>query len=119
MESTIDNLMGALFERTQYLVQLVETEDSDSMQWLPVLEERENIIRDLDRLLQKEGPLSGVHKQQLSVMNELNQKILSRMGIRKEKIAEKLNAIQQKKAAKQFYNQMGPSGYGAFFDRKK
>ncbi|RNB90099.1 flagellar protein FliT [Brevibacillus nitrificans] len=119
MESTVDYLMEALYEKTHYLVQLVEAEGSDSMQWLPVLEDRENIIRDLDNLIQKEGPLSGAHKQQLAVMNEMNQKILSQMSIRKEKIAEKLSAIQQKKAAKQFYNQMGPSGYGAFFDRKK
>ncbi|MGZ0051803.1 flagellar protein FliT [Brevibacillus gelatini] len=119
MESTVKHLMAALFEKTQFLVQLVETEDSDSMEWLSVLEERENIIRDLDNLLRKEGSLSDMHKQQLSLMNEMNQKILSQMGARKEKIAEKLSAIRQKKAAMQLYNQMGPSGYGAFFDRKK
>ncbi|MED1952371.1 flagellar protein FliT [Brevibacillus centrosporus] len=115
----IDPLLETLIAKTDQLAQLVEEKMNDTEECMAMLDEREKVIDDVTLLLRRGLTLSKDHKQQLARMQEINLRILEKIELRKSDIKKKLDSIQQKKVAKQSYNQSIPNGYGAFFDRKK
>lgn len=119
MEQRIDVLLGNLYEKTQALALLVEQKDSDVDKWMDYLDEREQIMQDIQVIVQEGFIFTTSQKEQLLQMSEINNRILPQMDIRKQDLSQKIGNIQQNKAVRQFYNSEGPSGYGAFFDQKK
>lgn len=119
MEQTMDTLLTCLHEKTQSLAMLVEQKDSDVDQWMNYLDEREQIMKDIQTLVQEGAEFTFKQKERLALMSEINSRILPQMDIRKQDLQQKIENIQQNKAVRQFYNNEGPSGYGAFFDQKK
>lgn len=119
MEQTMDTLLASLHEKTQSLALLVEQKDSDIDQWMNYLDEREQIMQDIQTLVQEGAVFTANQKERLALSSEINLRILPQMDIRKHDLQQKIENIQQNKAVRQFYNSEGPSGYGAFFDQKK
>lgn len=119
MEQRIDELLGNLYEKTQSLALLVEKKDSDVDEWMGYLDEREQLMQDIQALVQEGFIFTADQKEQLLQMSEINARILPQMDLRKQELTQKIGNIQQNKAVRQFYNSEGPSGYGAFFDQKK
>lgn len=119
MEVNMDILLANLYEKTQSLALLVEQEDSDLDEWMKFLDEREQIMKDVQTYVQNGVGFTESQKQLLAQMNEINLRILPQMDIRKQDLQQKIGNIQQNKAVRQFYNSEGLTGYGAFFDQKK
>ncbi|RNB85232.1 flagellar protein FliT [Brevibacillus panacihumi] len=118
MDQTVDVLLDRLFEASLRLEQAVIKEESEPDDWLAILDEREEIV------LQFQGSgitgfmLTAAQREQLGKINELNQRLIPLMDERKQGVQKQLNNVQRSKQAMHSYNDEGPSGYGAFFDRK-
>lgn len=119
MGQTVDSLLESLLGATLRLEQAVIREDSDPDEWMPILDEREQLIGELQKSGLTGSGLSDLQRKQLEQVSEINQRILPLMDERKQGIQQKLNHLQRSKLALNTYNDIGPSGYGAFFDRKK
>ncbi|MGN7469348.1 flagellar protein FliT [Brevibacillus sp. SAFN-007a] len=119
MEKMLDTLLEQLFEATNRLEQAVVLQDSDVDEWLEILNEREALIAQMkDTNIVNEALTTG-QRQRLSLIDEVNQRLLAAMDSRKQGVQKQLNNVQRSKLAMNSYYDMGPSGYGAFFDRKK
>ncbi|MDF2683551.1 MAG: hypothetical protein K0R47_4741 [Brevibacillus sp.] len=119
MEKTIDSLLERLLEATQRLEQAVTLTDSDPDGWLTILDEREELIGRVRESAIDGTALTATQRQQLTQVYEINQRLLPLMDGRKQGVQKQLNNVQRSKMAMNTYHDMGPSGYGAFFDRKK
>lgn len=119
MEQKMDALLANLHDMTQSLSELVEQKDSETDGWMSYFDEREQIMQEIEALIQTGDKFTANQKELLSKTSEINQRILPLMDIRKQDLQQKIENIQQNKAVRQFYNNEGPSGYGAFFDQKK
>lgn len=117
--SKVDTLLESLLEATLRLEQAVIREESDPVEWVSSLDERERLV---DKL-QEEGivgaQLSDSQKRQLLRCQEINDCLVSRIEQRKQGIQLEINNVQRIKHVRHMYNDDGPSGYGAFIDRKK
>lgn len=120
METTsIDSLMKCLLEATHRLEQAVMQTDSDPEEWIAILDEREKLIGLMKEKSIAETDLTEEQRQQLSEVSEINRKLIPHIFDRKQGVQKQLNNVQRSKLAMNKYHDMGPSGYGAFFDRKK
>lgn len=119
MDQTVDALLDCLLEATLRLEQAVKNEGSEPDEWLAILDERE----ELGTIIQGSGltgsTLTEAQREQLSKINEFNQRLIPFMDKRKQGVQKQLSNVQRSKQALHSYNDEGPSGYGAFFDRKK
>lgn len=117
--SKVDTLLENLLEATLRLEQAVIGEDSDPDEWVSILDERERLVD----MLQQEGitgaQLTDSQRTQLLRCQKINDCLVSRIGERKQSIQSEINNVQRIKHVRQMYNDDGPSGYGAFIDRKK
>lgn len=119
MEKTIDSLVDRLLEATLRLEQAVTLKDSDPDGWLTILDEREELIGQMRENAIDGAALTATQRQQLTQVFETNQRLIPLMDGRKQGVQKQLNNVQRSKMAMNTYQDMGPSGYGAFFDRKK
>lgn len=119
MEKTIDSLLELLLEATQRLEQAVTLKDSDPDGWLSILDERDELIGQMRDRSTDGASLTGPQRQLLAQVYEINQRLLPQMDTRKQGVQKQLINVQRSKQAMNTYQDVGPSGYGAFFDRKK
>ncbi|MBH0328303.1 flagellar protein FliT [Brevibacillus brevis] len=118
MEMTINALLGELLQATQRLEQTVTLKDSDAEEWLAILDEREVLIGTLKERVE-EVELTPAQRVQMVEIHEINQRVIPLIDGRKQGVQQQLNNLQRSKLAMNTYNEAGPNGYGAFFDRKK
>lgn len=114
----MNQLLAEMFDKTQQLAHIIEQADSEPDEWMVILDERETLIQDVQLLLTEGFTLSQQQKQQLEQMQQLNLRMMPLMEQRKEEMQRKLDDVRKKKAARNFYNQEGAAGYGAFFDKR-
>jgi flagellar protein FliT len=119
MEMTVDTLLESLLGATHRLEQAVLRKDSDPDEWLTLLDERGNLVEKLKEAGLRGANLNDIQRQQLLQINETNLRLIPRMDERKQSVQKQLNNVQKSKLAMNSYQDEGPSGYGAFFDRKK
>ncbi|ATF15912.1 flagellar protein FliT [Brevibacillus porteri] len=119
MEMTVDVLLNSLLETTLRLEKVVSEKDSEPDTWLSLLDVREKVISKIQQLGIDNESLSTMQKQQLEQMYEINQRLIPLIDGRMQGVQQQLNNLQRSKLAMNTYNEAGPNGYGAFFDRKK
>ncbi|TKI58595.1 flagellar protein FliT [Brevibacillus antibioticus] len=119
MEKTVEGLLENILATTIRLEQVVSVKDSEPDEWLALLEERENLISQLQKFKVDSESLSSTQKQQMEQIYEINQRLIPLIDVRKQGVQQQLNNVQRSKLAMNSYNEAGPNGYGAFFDRKK
>ena len=119
MVQTVDALLESLLEATLRLRQEVMRNDSDPDEWFPILDQREQLIEAIKKSGLTASGLTDMQRKQLEQMNQINQSILPMIDDRKREVEQKINNLQRSKLAMNTYNNVSPSGYGAFFDRKK
>lgn len=119
MERELDVLVEELLKHTMCLEQKVVQDASDPDEWLAILDEREHLIEQMQGLTETGITLSEATKKALANAHEINQRLIPLMTGRKQGVQNQLNNIQRSKMAMNTYNEVGPSAYGAFFDRKK
>ncbi|WP_432775368.1 flagellar protein FliT [Brevibacillus gelatini] len=119
MEKTVEGLLDGLLKVTQRLEEVVSVKGSEPEEWLSLLDERENLILQIQKHELASESLSFSQKQQLEQVYEINQRLIPKMDVRKQAVQKQLNNLQRTKLAMNSYNEAGPNGYGAFFDRKK
>lgn len=119
MEQTVDTLFNELLEATLRLEQAVANGESEPDSWLVILDEREETISELTESGLTGATLTEAQREILGKISEVNQRLIPLMDIRKQGVQNQLNKVQRSKQAMHSYNDEGPSGYGAFFDRKK
>jgi len=120
MEKTsVDSLMQQMLEATQRLEQAVMVKDSDPDGWLTILDEREELIGQMQHSVIDGTALTASQRELLTQVYDLNQRLMPLMDNRKQDVQKQLNNAQRSRQALNTYHDMGPSGYGAFFDRKK
>ncbi|MFF0828371.1 flagellar protein FliT [Brevibacillus sp. NPDC003359] len=118
MEKTIEELLERLLRETLRLEEIVMQDDSEPEEWLTILDEREKLIE----LLQEKGledRLTDSNRQLLSQVFAINQRLFPLIEGHKQEIQQKLNNVQRSRMVTNSYQDAGPNGYGAFFDRKK
>ncbi|CAI8998108.1 flagellar protein FliT [Brevibacillus sp. IT-7CA2] len=119
MEKTVDVLLVSLLETTLRLEQVVGVKDSEPDEWLSLLDEREDAISQIQQYELNSESLSSTQKQHLEQIYNINQRLIPLIDGRKQGVQQQLNNVQRSKLAMNTYNEVGPNGYGAFFDRKK
>lgn len=119
MEMTVDTLLERLFKVTSDLEQAVTLQDSDPDEWLAILDEREVLIVQIGENVIADSELTPGQRECLTRIYEVNQRLLPLMDSRKQGVQKQLNHVQRSKLAMNLYHANGPSGYGAFIDRKK
>lgn len=118
MKTIVNGLIDNLLDTTLRLKQLLIKDDPDPNEWLLILDERERIIY---ALKDYEITMSDLnHEQQASFLqiHEMNNNILTLIENQKQVVQKQINNLQRGRLAMQTYIDDGPSGYGAFFDRK-
>ncbi|TQR32552.1 flagellar protein FliT [Brevibacillus brevis] len=119
MEMTVDALLNSLLESTVRLEKVVSAKDSEADEWMAVLDEREEMISQMQHQGLANESLTALQKQQLEQIYEINQRLIPLIDGRMQGVQQQLNTLQRSKLAMNTYNEAGPNGYGAFFDRKK
>ncbi|MFJ9501237.1 flagellar protein FliT [Brevibacillus centrosporus] len=119
MEMMVDTLLERLLEATDRLEQAVTQKDSDPDTWLSILDEREALILQIEENAVASSALTAAQRQRLTQIHETNQRLLPLIDTRKQGVQKQINNVQRSKQAMNTYSDVGPSGYGAFFDRKK
>ncbi|MED1722399.1 flagellar protein FliT [Brevibacillus parabrevis] len=119
MEKTVDDLLEGLLNATLRLEEVVSLKESEPEEWLSLLDKRESLISQMQKHEAANESLSFSQKQQLEQIYEINQRLTPLMDARKQGVQQQLNNLQRSKLAMNSYNEAGPNGYGAFFDRKK
>lgn len=119
VEQTVDTLFNELLEATLRLEQAVANGESEPDSWLVILDEREEIISELTESGLTGATLTEAQREILGKISEVNQRLIPLMDKRKQGVQKQLHNVQRSKMAMHSYNDEGPSGYGAFFDRKK
>ncbi|UED75584.1 flagellar protein FliT [Brevibacillus sp. DP1.3A] len=119
MEMTVDVLLNSLLETTLRLEKVVSVKDSEPDEWMAVLDEREELISQIQHQGLDNESLSALQKQQMEQIYVINQRLIPLIDGRMQGVQQQLNNLQRSKLAMNTYNEAGPNGYGAFFDRKK
>lgn len=119
MEQEIYKLADELLQLTQRIHDLLTNEESEPNDWLTLLDDRESIMAQINQLVSAGAILDDSHKQLLLQGYQLNQRMIPLMKGRQQGVRNKIAVLQKGKMAVNSYNEVGPSGYGAFFDRKK
>lgn len=119
MGQTVDGILDILLRTTLRLEQAVQQKDLDPEEWLPILDEREHLINEMQGSGLTGAEFTDSQRKKMEQISETNQRILPLIGDRMQGVQQKLNNLQKTKLARNSYNDAGPNGYGAFFDRKK
>ncbi|WP_312109734.1 flagellar protein FliT [Brevibacillus reuszeri] len=119
MTEMIDELIERLVAATVSLEQVVRVTDSEPEDWLSLLDERDEIIERIKQSGKNSTSLSNVQQQQFEKIQDINERLLPIINERMQGVQQQLNNVQRSKLAMNSYNEVGPNGYGAFFDRKK
>ncbi|WGV59599.1 flagellar protein FliT [Brevibacillus brevis] len=119
MENSVDVLIESLLAATLRLEQEVSAKDSEPEVWLSLLDERENLILQAQKQELVSESLSESQRKKMEQIFEINQRLVPLINNRKQGVQQQLNNLQRSKLAMNTYNEAGPNGYGAFFDRKK
>ena len=119
MEKAIDSLLGRLYDETVRLERAVMSEETDLEEWMIILDAREIIVKQIQELGLGKSDLTEQQWDEFANMSEINNRVISVIEKRKKSVQQQLNNIQRSKLAMSSYNEVGPNGYGAFFDRKK
>ncbi|GEB31394.1 hypothetical protein BPA01_09740 [Brevibacillus parabrevis] len=93
--------------------------DSEPDMWLGILAEREEYIGCLIEQGFNSLSIQKEYQNQLLQINEINQRLIPLIDQRKQGVQKQLNNVRRSKMATNSYQEAGPNGYGAFFDRKK
>ncbi|WP_126428722.1 flagellar protein FliT [Brevibacillus marinus] len=118
--SSLSSLCERLLETTLELEALVNQPDSDAELWGALLEEREGIMSEISRMLSAGEALSpALREQYVAKADEANRRIFSQMTARKDALYEQMIQLQRAKQVRRQYANLGPNGYGAFFDKRK
>ncbi|MGQ7277812.1 flagellar protein FliT [Brevibacillus thermoruber] len=119
MPTSPEALLQELIQCTLALEESVQQEDSDPDKWNQLLENRQRVIDQLDKIEDKSW-LDENKKDILLRIYRKDQQILPLMQAKQESVSLKLREIQQIRAASnQYTNRYAASGYGAFFDKRK
>lgn len=119
MEKSIDALLEQLGGVTCRLEQVVMFSESEPEEWMDLLDERENLVEQLQEIGLVASNLTELQRNELVQIDVINQRVVSFMERRKNGVQQQLNNLQRSKLAMNSYNEVGANGYGAFFDRKK
>jgi hypothetical protein len=114
------SLADQLLEITEQLQDAVQRQEPEPQEWISLLEERQKVMEQISDFL-SEGKVSSesVHVHTIRKAFEIHQRILPQMETKFQGVQKQLSTIQKTKLARHTYYDNGPSGYGAFFDRKK
>ncbi|WNF06284.1 flagellar protein FliT [Brevibacillus borstelensis] len=119
MTLEMDGLVERMLDLTTRLEKAVSQKDSEPDEWLLLLDERQNLMNQLDGRIQAGEKLSEAQTMLLMHIHEANQRLQPVMLNRKQGVEKKLMEIQRNKVAVDAYHETGPNAYGAFFDSKK
>ncbi|CAM3520873.1 flagellar protein FliT [Brevibacillus invocatus] len=118
MNQSVDALLDRLLEATLRLEQAVTHTESDPDEWLAILDERDELISKIQDSTLTSSTASDLQREKLTKIYDVNQRLIPLMDKQKQGVQNQLNKVQRSKQAMHSYNDEGPSGYGAFFDRK-
>jgi small-conductance mechanosensitive channel len=116
-----DILLDQLRNCTLALEKSVYQEELDPDEWVKWLEERQQIIDQLDEIT-TESPswLTKARRKLIQQICETDQRLISSMNEKCSQIRMKLGELQQLKRASDYYNNAyAVQEYGAFFDKRK
>jgi flagellar protein FliT len=118
---SVETLMQEMLSHTQLLEECVSNPESEPEEWLKLLEEREQMIGELSRLLDNGEIISDqARTDYLTKVYEINQRLVPVIINRKQELSSKLAKLKQSQVAnKQYTGDGAPVAYGAFFDKKK
>lgn len=119
MDEKMATLLESLHQATQRLEQAVAVKESDPDDWLAILDEREELIHQMQERFSAGSVLTEAQRIQLTQIYEVNQRLIPLIEGCKQGVQQQLNNLHRSKLAMNSYNEAGPNGYGAFFDRKK
>ncbi|WP_029100288.1 flagellar protein FliT [Brevibacillus thermoruber] len=120
MEKPMELLLQELLQRTISLEKSVTESETELDEWNIFLDDRARLISEVEVRLSAGEKISDNLKQRyLAKVYEIDKNIKPKIEARQQKIKERLSNIRKTKLARQTYYDDGPSGYGAFFDRKK
>lgn len=125
MPQTLEMLLTQFLEKTKELKVLIgsykEESEDDVEKWVVLLEERQEIINQIDKLLEQGHMLSDEQKQNyLSTALLIDEEVKPMLQKHMTEIQAHLTGIMKKKSASlQYSGYTAPEAYGAFFDKRK
>ncbi|WP_134683514.1 flagellar protein FliT [Brevibacillus migulae] len=122
MSETIETLLQNLLVLTLSLKQSVDaySENNDSEEWLRILEDRQQIINQIDAFLEEGYVLTEQLKDKyIAPVYEMDQVVIPLMEQKKAALQEKMQNLNKQKAVQNQYKGYSMNAYGAFFDKKK
>lgn len=117
---TMEERLEKLLSLSLLLEKSVLDAESDPDDWVDILEERQQVMDQIQTALAEGATVSDTDKQNfLAKAYEIDQRILPIMEGKKLDVQDELHKLQKKKLAQKQYHGSAISAYGAFFDRKK
>ncbi|REK61028.1 MAG: flagellar protein FliT [Brevibacillus sp.] len=119
--NSVEMIMQEMLSHTQLLEKCISNPDSEPEEWLELLEEREQMIEELSRFIEKGEIISDhIRTEYLAKVYEINQRLVPVVINRKQDVSTKLAKLKQSQVVNRQYTGDGaPVAYGAFFDKKK
>ncbi|MCC0566459.1 flagellar protein FliT [Brevibacillus borstelensis] len=116
----LESLFRELLRLSREWERAVLQEEADPDEWVELLDQREQVIRQIDEAMRAGAvPREEWKQQYVEPTFELDQRLIEVMEEKKDRLSEKINQIKQGKTVNKQYLGYGTSAYGAFFDKKK
>ena len=121
MTASLDMLLNELLEHTRRLQSRL-LEDAEPEEWNDLLDQRQNVIQQLNERFEAGATLSDEQKRiYLQPAAEADMNLIPVMNRKKQLLAVEMANFRKSKAANDQYGGYGgsTSAYGAFFDKRK
>ncbi|MDT3417892.1 MULTISPECIES: hypothetical protein [Brevibacillus] len=120
MTTPMETLAEELLKVTLKLANTVKQEESDPNEWINMLEQRQQLMNDINAWLLKGETIGPRPLKYIQEAYVLDNQVISVIKEKQEELQTNLLKINQLRVAGDRYSySSGPTGYGAFFDTKK